>query len=115
MKKCNWHKSISDKMGYSKWFEWAEKQNKKGKEQIKCSICEYYFYPNEFAKYPNILIKTFAKKYDLGEFRFIENNVIDFTSRYTFTYEEINYALKHFLTFERLLERQEELIKKNNL
>ena len=29
--KCEWHKSKSDKMGYIEYFDWSEKQQKKGK------------------------------------------------------------------------------------
>ena len=86
---------------------------KSDRDFILEAMCEYANYCLKKNKKKNKIITKFAKKYDLGEFRFIEYNVIDFTSRYTFTYEEIKYALKHFLTFDRLLERQKELIKKS--
>ena len=45
LEKCN-HKQ--KKLGYLAWFDWAEKQTKKGLKQKQCPVCRLWLFPGEF-------------------------------------------------------------------
>lgn len=54
--KCPWHND--PEMTYLKFFSDAGRRAAKGEEQMKCAVCGYWFWPDQFGVDPVTLEKT---------------------------------------------------------
>lgn len=49
--KCSWH-TRTGYQSYLQAFEDAEARLKRGEEQVRCAVCGYYYWPDEFGVDP---------------------------------------------------------------